>query len=156
MPTFLVEFDAGTGTTSLIRQRSATNYQATAKILPDEIMVPRTTEVNGVPVQWIFCGECYDRRLYTADTPKVGIIIGHWTMNRIARSMRLSSELGFTLLNAEHRTTRYGMSFCFRNGKDLSHRHERQIELNDGLWAELAVFEVGERGEVRNISNRVK
>ena len=152
IPCFLVVYDATIGKTSILRQRSASSYHAHSKMLPDNVMVPHILDVAGVPVQIIFCGEIYDTRLLSGDAPKTAVILGHRTMTRLTQTMRGKSKRGFTLLNSEHRTGKYGMSFCFKRGEECGYYHKEQIEMVSGFWIELACWKIGARGGIRYIS----
>ena len=148
MPCFLVIYDAGTDSVNIMRQRSATNRQAYERMVPDDIMTPRIMEINGVSVNIIQCGEITDWRLFAEDAPRTAIVTVHQRMARLYRSMQGRSRMGFSLIQSEHRKTRFSLSFLLRKGKDASHRHRGQIDFEGNLWAEVVGFEIEESGRI--------
>ncbi len=147
MPYLLVAFDATTDRLSLTRQRSCTGEHARRKLIPDEIMTaPRMMTPGGACFQIIHCGEVYDRRLFAKDMPRAGVVFGHITMPRLMRTMGACSRRGFSLLNTEHRSGRNGLLFCFDRGIDRSRRGGVCADASEGLWAEMAVWELGSTG----------
>lgn len=145
IPCLLASFNATTNRLSLTRQRSGTSGHARRKLVSDEIMsVPRVMEFEAATTNVICCGEIYDRRLFSQAMPKAGMVFGHLAMARLSRTLRLCSEMGFSLINSEHRIGRSGLHFCYDRGKNNSVRGGFSIE-HDDLWAEIAVWELTDR-----------
>lgn len=145
VPCLLASYNHRTDDLQIARQRSCTGKHARQKLVPDDIMTtPRIMDFGKIKFQIIHCGEVYDSRLFSSAMPVAGIIFGHRTMPRLARTMRVRSEQGFSLLNSEHRTGRNGMLFCYDRGRNKSLHGSICIE-HDDLWAEIAVWELTNR-----------
>ena len=151
IPCLLAHFDSTTGKTHIIRQRSCTSFQAHARMLSDVVMKPRILDVAGTRMNCITCGELYDSRLFQEMAPTTGIVLGHWTMPRLAKSLKSKGRQGFSLLHSEHRTGRGGLLLCTDRGIDKSIRPSSHIEGERGLWAELAAWEIADNGRINPV-----
>ena len=151
IPCLLAHFDSANGKTHIIRQRSCTSFQAHQKMLSDAIMQPRSLDIAGTKFNWIFCGELYEPRLFKKTAPAAGIVLGHWTMPRLSKSLKSKGRQGFSLVHSEHRTGRGGLLLCTDRGIDKSLRPSVHIEGDNGLWAELAAWEILDMGRMNPV-----
>jgi hypothetical protein len=122
IPCLLAYYNAATDKIQIIRQRSCTSFQAREKMLSDTIMQPMIMDVAGTKLNCIFCGELYENRLFKDTAPATGIILGHWTMPRLSRSLMAKGRQGFSLVHSEHRTGCGGLLLCNDRGSDKSVR----------------------------------
>lgn len=148
MPTFLCVFDAVTGKTQSHRQRSCTSNQARQRIVPDEVMAPKTMDISGSTVQIVFCGEIYDDRLCSVTAPSTAVIIGHTTMPRLIKTLKAKGRRGFSVIHSEHRAGRGGTLFCIDREADRSQQATLHIEGEKGLWLEAAFWKVTDKGRI--------
>lgn len=153
MPSFLLSCNVENCKTSITHQRSSTSAHAAMRLVPDDIMLnPRIMDLGGCEFQIVHCGEVYDKRLFSPGMPKAAVVLGHKTMPRLARTLRTKSEKGYSLINSEHRIGRNGLLFCYDRGKNKSVQGSECFVGEDGTWAELAIWELGSRGQFKPIS----
>lgn len=149
IPAFLAVYDANTGKTLIRRQRSCTSFQSRQRIVPDEVMTPKTIDICGSTVQIVFCGEVYDPRLFEETAPSTALIVAHTAMPRAGKTLRAKGRRGFGILSCEHRACRDGKHLCNDQGTDRSQSATLHIEGENGLWLEAATWEVNSKGRIR-------
>ena len=148
IPLFLVVYDAATNKTEVYRQRSATSYHARLGVVPDAVMQPRILILQGVPIATCFCGELYEPRLFGKNAPPTAIIVGHTTMPRLGRTFKAKGREGFSVIHSEHRVGRGGTLLCNDLGIDRGQLATLHIEGENGLWLEVAIWEVTDKGRI--------
>lgn len=149
MPTFLCIFDAATGKTEVFRQRSATSRHGRLRLVPDEVMTPKTLVLRGISTQVVVCGEMFDPRLFQETAPPTAIIITHTFIPRFSKSLKAKGRMGFSLVHSDHRIGHGGTLFCNDQGTDRSQGATLHVEGERGLWLEAALWQLSDKGRIR-------
>lgn len=147
MPCFMATYHPSLQKTILTNQISCTPYQSIRGLVPDNIMQPRIISLNGIALQLIQCGEIYSKTLLSESSPKAGVICGHWSMPRLSRTMAVKGNLGYSLINTEHRSGKNGLHFCNDRGQNKNVYNCRHFEEGQA-WAGVTVWELTEKGRI--------